>query len=84
MLIPPVCRCCCALRPLQVFHLPIVRAILPWLSETVRPQVADWGGVVKVRERQCLPTCFRVRVPAAHIQRLAAPAEVGMNGRAST
>lgn len=49
MLILPVCAAAAAV-PLQVFHLPIVRAILPWLSETVRPQVADWGGVAKVRE----------------------------------
>jgi hypothetical protein len=34
--------------PPQHFHLPIVRAILPRLSETVRPQVPDWGAVVKV------------------------------------
>ena len=34
---------------LQTFYLPIIRAILPWLSETVRPQITEWGGVVKVR-----------------------------------
>jgi hypothetical protein len=33
---------------LQTFYLPIIRAILPWLSETVRPQITEWGGVVKV------------------------------------
>lgn len=32
----------------QVFHWPLVRALLPVIPETWRPLVKEWGAVVKV------------------------------------